>query len=289
MRPDIGGVRVPGRRGAVDDLGDAGGRGRGACRGGRALVDDDVGAAAGDGALAPGAAVLAEDRAQYPEPVPERVQVALAVDAGVLDAADLADAQPVGGRPNVDHGLDLETVAPQLAAVDRARQRRGRQMQGRDDPAPERVVAVAEVGEARPEQDVDHHVEAVVAQLAQRRDVVAVAAFGEARALDEVGTGDELGDEQRDLRGVGGAVGVDHHDDVAGAGGEPAGERVALTGTGLLHDDDVRPELPGHGDGPVDRPAVHHDHLGDAGRQLREDVWKVPFFIEGGNDDAYGR
>ena len=47
----------------------------------------------------------------------------------------------------------------------------------------------------------------------------------EARALGEVGAGDERGDEARDLGRVGRAVGVEHDDDVAGRGGE-AGARA---------------------------------------------------------------
>ena len=129
----------------------------------------------------------------------------------------------------------------------------------------------------------------VVAELAQRGDVVAVAAVVEARALDEVGAGDQRGDEQRDLGRVGRAVGVDHHDDVAGAGGEAAGQGVALAGAGLLHDHHVRAQLAGHRDGAVDRAAVDQDHLVDARGQRGEDVRQVPLLVHRRDHHAYCR
>ena len=71
-------------------------------------------------------------------------------------------------------------------------------------------------------------------------------------------------DERRDLGRVGGAVGVEHHDDVAGRGGEAAGERVALAASVLEHDAHVGPQRAGDGDRVVDRVAVDEDDLVDA-------------------------
>ena len=61
----------------------------------------------------------------------------------------------------------------------------------------------------------------------------------EPAALGEVGARDQRAHERGDLGRVGRAVGVEHHDDVAGGGGEPAGHRVALALAGL--GDHLRP------------------------------------------------
>ena len=64
-------------------------------------------------------------------------------------------------------------------------------------------------------------------------DVGAAAAVEEARALGEVGAGLERVDEAGDLGRVGGAVGVEHDDEVAGDGGEAGAEGVALAAAAL--------------------------------------------------------
>jgi hypothetical protein len=68
-----------------------------------------------------------------------------------------------------------------------------------------------------------------VAELAQRGDVSAATAENESGTLGEIGAGNQRADERRDLRGVGAAVGVDHHDDVPGGRGEAASQGVAFT------------------------------------------------------------
>ena len=72
----------------------------------------------------------------------------------------------------------------------------------------------------------------VVAQLAEPGDVGAAAAGEEARSLGEVGARLERRHEAGDLGRVGRAVGVDHHDQVPGHGGEAGAERVALADPG---------------------------------------------------------
>ncbi len=69
--------------------------------------------------------------------------------------------------------------------------------------------------------------------------------------------------EVRDLAGVRRAIGIEHHDDVAGGGLEPAAECGALALT-LLHDDlDVGQQLAGNFDCSVGRMPVDEDHLVD--------------------------
>jgi hypothetical protein len=105
-------------------------------------------------------------------------------------------------------------------------------------------------------------------------------------ALGEVGAGEEGLDEQRDLTRVGRAVGVEHHDDIARACGEPACECVALAAAALGDDADRRIERARHVDGVVLRPTVDQDHLMQVGRQAREDVRQVLCLVERRNDDA---
>jgi hypothetical protein len=64
---------------------------------------------------------LDRNRAEHPEPVGERVEVAHAVQPVPLEAGHLSHPQTRLGDPDVDERLDLESVAPQpplLVAVE---------------------------------------------------------------------------------------------------------------------------------------------------------------------------
>ena len=92
-------------------------------------------------------------------------------------------------RPDVHQRLDLEARAVDVQRVEMA--------------GPERVVAVAQIGELSPEQAVDEHVQQPVPAAAYAGDVIAAAGAGEARAFCEIGSGDECADEVDYLRSVG--------------------------------------------------------------------------------------
>ena len=110
--------------------------------------------------------------------------------------------------------------------------------------SPERVVAVAEVGVLHAPEPVHQGAERAVADASEPRDVGRAAAHREACALGEIGAGTQRGDEPRDLRRIGGAVGIEHHDDVAVGRREAAREGVALSVPVLLqHDHVVTPRL----------------------------------------------
>jgi hypothetical protein len=98
---------------------------------------------------------LAEDRPQDAQAIPGGSKLALAEEAFVLDRRHLDHAEPGTGDANVDQGLDLEAVARHVEV-------------GQAVP-PERVVAVAEVRVARPEEDVTSRFNA---RLPRRRAVV---------------------------------------------------------------------------------------------------------------------
>src|SRR3984957_4284664 len=118
---------------------------------------------------------LGEDGAEPPPAVAQGAQVALAVDPRVLEARHLGDRQPGGGGAEVEHGLDLEPVAPALPLPGRLRL----QPEGGCVPGPECVVPVAKVGVAGAVHEVHGQPEQLVAELAERGDVSAARAGGE--------------------------------------------------------------------------------------------------------------
>ena len=161
------------------------------------------------------------------QPSGKVTQAPLAVDAVRLVAGDLRDLQPATGGADIQHRLDLEAV--------------GIDFEVGDDAGPEGVVAVTEVGEAVAEQRPHHQHERFVPRPTQERHVRGAAAGDEARALGEVGPGQEDADEGVDLGRILGAVGVDLHDDVAGRGLEARLQRVPLALRPLVGDDPDRP------------------------------------------------
>ena len=230
---------------------------------------------------------LVEDGAHHPHSVAYGVQVALAVDALLLHTRYFADrGAVVPGHPDVDQGLDLEPVTPQLAAVLGRREIGVGEIQDGQSAPPEGVVAVAQVGEPGPEQHVDRGVEHQVAHPPQEGDVQAAAAVLEARSLGEGGSVAQRGHKSRDLLRIGRSVGIDHHDDVAGAAFETTGQGVSLTLAGLGHHLEVWPKRAGHVDGAVDRTPVDQDDLVRVLRNVTEDVRQVGRFVQGRHDDA---
>ena len=108
----------------------------------------------------------------------------------------------------------------------------------------------------------------------------------EARALGEVGAGLERVDEARDLGRVGGAVGVEHDDEVAGDGGEAGAEGVALAAAALGEDADVGIGVAGGLDRVVLGVAVDEDHLVQVLGQLRRARGRCSRLVHRRDDDA---
>ena len=203
------------------------------------------------------------------------MQVTGPEDAGGLVAGHLVDLQAGLGRPDVHQRLDLEARA--VADFD-----------GAQVTSPERVVAVAQVGEMSSEHPVDQTAQQPVSVAAHAGDVIAAAAAREARALGVVGAGHERADEPDYLRAVGGSVRVDHHEDVTGRGREASVQRVSLAAAGL--GDHLGPGAQRAGDGHrvVDGMPVHQDDFVYPGRQGPEDMRKVSGLVSGRDDDADG-
>ena len=102
--------------------------------------------------------------------------------------------------------------------------------------------------------------------------VVRAPARREARALHEVGPGEQGPDVVGDVDRVHRAVGVEHDDDVAGGGREPGAQGRALAAPLLAHHPDTGPKGTGHVGGAVGRGAVDQDQLVDPGGDPGQDV-----------------
>src|SRR5882757_1548379 len=148
---------------------------------------------------------------------------------------------------------------------------------------PEGVVAVTEVGEGCAVKSVYREAEETIPELAQCGDVGAAPARDEARALGEVRAGLERLDEAWDLRRVGRAVGVEHHDQVSGHRREAGPQRVALALAGLGHHLDARVGAARGGDGFVLRVPVDEDHLVEPLGQFAEDGSDVLLLVHRGD------
>src|ERR1039458_1325905 len=136
-----------------------------------------------------------------PPAIDEDMEVAHPVDAPELVAWHFLDSQSGLGDADVHHGLDLEADAVEA---------KGRQM-----PGPERVIAVTQVCVPGAEGEIHHDAQDTVAQSAGDVAVVAPPRVGEPWSLGLVCSGDEGAPEAGNLGAVGGAVAVDHDDDVA--------------------------------------------------------------------------
>jgi hypothetical protein len=213
------------------------------------------------------------------------VEVGDAVQPPPLDAGHLSDRESRAREPAVDQGLDLEPVPPQHRRARRRHEGVVREVEERDQVGPERVVAVAEVGEAGAEGDVHPGVQEPVAKTAHRGDVGAATAGPEPRPLGEVGPSDQGLDEPRDLLGVGRTVRVEHHDHVAGDPREAGCEGVALAPPRLADRHDAREDLLRGVHGPVDRSAVDQDDLVHR-REPREHLAQVRGLVESRHDHA---
>ena len=217
---------------------------------------------------------LAQDRAQDAQTVANGMQVAHPVDPRALEARHLRDHQAGLEGANVQLRLDLEPLG-----VD------GELGQA---PRPESVVAVAEVGVVRAEQQVDERGKRPVSEPAHARDVGAAPVTQEARPLREIGAAGECFEEARDLLDACRAVGVEHDDDLRADRGETGDQSVPLPSSRLADQARRRPQGGGDLRGPVDRLAVN-DHDLVLGRDLRQHVRQVRRLVERRDDDAYRR
>ncbi len=156
-------------------------------------------------------------------------------------------------------------------------------------PAPEDVVAIAKVRVLSSVQHVDDGAQETVAEAADAGDVVAPAALGEPRPLREVSAVEERPDEARDLARVGGAVCVDHGDDVPGRRREAAGQSVSLAPAGLHDNTDIRAHCAGDGKRIVNGVAIDHDHFVNVRWHAGKNVGQIAGFIQCRDDHGNPR
>jgi hypothetical protein len=233
----------------------------------------------------PAPEILGDQRAQRQQRPAQPVPARRAVDPRISHAGHLHDPQVLGGRPDVDQGDDLVAVAPDGAAAPHTGQVRAGQVEGGQAVPPVRVVARRQIGEPGAEQGVDQPAEHGVAEPVQAAGGQVHAALAVPRPVRHLGPGQQRPDVPGQLARVGGAVRVQGDHDVAGAGGEPADQRVALAGPGRPHQHGVRAHLAGHRDRVVGGAAVHDDNLVDPGQPV-EHVRQVFPIVENREDDA---
>ena len=229
-----------------------------------AIAQSDIGHHELVGGLEPVAAhrgptALGHDGFQDPQAVGNGVQVALPVDATPLDTGHLGHRQAGKGDAAVDHGFDLEAVAPHHRRGPAGMRLRARQVEQAQDVAPEGVVAVAQVAVARLRHAIGQHVETQVARAAHPGDVGAATAGEEAAAFGEVRAARQCLQEQRDLRRIGRPVGVEHDNDVTGGSSETARQRIALARARLPDHLDIRQHRLGRFDRAIDRVTVYQN------------------------------
>ncbi len=106
--------------------------------------------------------------------------------------------------------------------------------------------------------------------------------------LGEVSPGDQGRDEPDDLSAVGRAVAVDHHDNVASAGGESGPQGTSLAGSDLMDDLYIRAALFGDGNRVVYRAPVRQHDLVYPAVQGTKDDRQVSCLILDGYDHADG-
>src|SRR5580700_1068561 len=230
------------------------------------------GFAAHPGSAAPVRQRFGGDHFEDPPAVEYDTEIARAVHPALLVTRYFLHPEARPGGADIHHGLYLKPEAIEV--------------QLRQHAGPECVISVAQICIPGAQGHVHHAAERPVAQPPVPGDVVAAATAGEAGPLGVVRAGQQGRHEPDYLVAVGRAVPVDHHDDVAGAGGEASPQRIALARADLVHDLDFRVALFGHGHGVVYRPPVDQYDFTDPLWQRGEDDRQVPRLVLARDDHA---
>src|ERR1700733_16286369 len=108
------------------------------------------------------------------------------------------------------------------------------------------------------------------------------------RPLNEIRSVVESSDELVHFAGVRAAVGVDHHDDVAGRCTKPSAQRGALAPPVLVHDHRVGPDAPSEYLRRVRRETIDEQYLIHPWGQILKHPGQTLSLVECGDDDAHG-
>jgi hypothetical protein len=213
-----------------------------------------------------------EDGLQDSPAITEGVEVRDTVDTVCFERANFGNLETGLVDTDIDEGLDFETVTVDV---------HDRYVLG-----PESVVAVAKVGELAAVHHVGKGVEAPVANTTEASDVGGATTEGEAGAFGEVSAIDKGFDVSGDFRRVGGAISVEHDDDVTRSSLETVLEGVALASAGLVDDADIGAQRLSDLDGVIGGESIDDDDFVDVllSQELK-DVGQVLCLVQGGNDD----
>ena len=94
---------------------------------------------------------------------------------------------------------------------------------------PEYIKAIAQVRVFGAIEKIDHASQHAIAETAQASDVFTASALSESRSLGEISPVEKSRHESRDLTGVGGAVSIDHSDNVASGSCTSASKGVTFS------------------------------------------------------------
>ena len=172
---------------------------------------------------------LEQDGTEHPDSVTECAQVADPMNPRAFEARNLSHDKARGRDMDVDERFDFKAIAPETPTFIVRRDNRGIESQHRKVLLPEDIEAVTQIGVFRAVKPIDHASQHAIAEGAQASDVLAAPALGESRSLGEISSVQKSRHEARDLAGVGGAVSVDHNDNVAGSCRAPAGKGITFT------------------------------------------------------------
>jgi hypothetical protein len=144
----------------------------------------------------------------------------------VLEARYLSDTKSSLRSAEAKQGLQLEAIAVE-AKVGQAL-------------GPKCVETVVDVRIPSAEQQIHQRGQKPVSRSPQPGEVLAPSSYSCSRAFGNVTAVLQSIDEARDVCGIGGAVCIQNHDEVAPRGGQTSHYCVALAVPGLLDDHDVR-------------------------------------------------
>jgi hypothetical protein len=150
------------------------------------------------------------------------------MNPGAFEAGNLSHGKARCRETHVDERLDLKAIAPEAPAIIGRQDSRGIESQGRKVLLPEHIEAVAQIGVFGAVEQIDQAGQHPIAEAAQASDVLTAPAPGESRSLGEISSVEKRRHEARDLTGVGGAVGVDHGDNITSGRRPSAGKGITL-------------------------------------------------------------
>jgi hypothetical protein len=158
---------------------------------------------------------LVQDGTEHADPITECAQVADAIHPGAFETRNLSDGKTRCRDTDVNERLDLKAIAPEALTSIGRQGSLGIESQDRKVALPEDVEAIAQIRVSGAAEQIDYTSKYAIAEGAQASDVLAASTLSESCSLGEISSVEKSQHETRDLVGVGGAIGVDHSDNIA--------------------------------------------------------------------------